>query len=68
MPKFSDNEMFCKKCFLHDTFWKGGNSWGIDCCPICGSYETILWGDMYYGQKAKAIKLFDEWWKKERMS
>ena len=68
MSKFSDNTLFCKKFFLHDTFWKGGNSWGIDHCPICGSYEAILWEDMTLTQKAIAEKLFDEWWQNTRMN
>jgi len=36
MKEFNDNEMFCIKCLLHDTFWSGGNSWGIDSCPNLG--------------------------------
>jgi len=73
MHKFKDGDMFCKKCFLHDTFWSGGNSWGIDYCPNCKQregiifYETILWKDMSFLQKQLAIKLFDKWWQKERM-
>ncbi len=70
---FHDNEMFCNKCFLHDTFWTGGNSWGIDYCPNCKkqkgiiSSETILWKHMSYLQKQLAIKLFNDWWIKERI-
>jgi hypothetical protein len=65
--EFSHNAMFCIKCNLHDTFWSGGNSWGIDHCPICGCQETILWENMSNAQKEKAKKLFAEWWKKERI-
>jgi len=66
MTKFSENEMFCNKCLLHDAFWTGGNSWGIDSCPRCGSRETILWKDMSFSQQIRAAKYFDEWWLKKR--
>jgi len=62
--EFNDNDMFCIGCGLHDTFWTGGNSWGIDHCPICGGQETVLWQNMSYSQKHKSRKLFNEWWKK----
>ena len=64
-PKLS---LFCKKCFLHDTFWSGGNTWGIDHCPICGSEETVHYENMTAAQKQIAAKLFDEWWEKERIN
>jgi len=67
MRKFHDEEMFCKKCGLHDTFWSSGGSWGIDSCPICGSQETILYKNMSILQRAKARKLFYEWWAEKRM-
>jgi hypothetical protein len=67
MERFHENEMFCINCYLHDTFWSGGNSWGIDHCPNCGSYETILYKNMTWFQRIKAKKLFDEWWNKTRI-
>jgi len=64
---FHDNEMFCIKCGLHDTFWSGGNSWGIDSCPICGSQETILWKNMSAAQKRISRRLFEKWWLEKRI-
>ncbi len=72
MSKFSDNEMFCNRCFLHDTFWSGGNSWGIDHCPNCEQkddviwHATTMWECMNLDQRRKATELFNEWWKKFR--
>jgi len=68
MKEFNDNEMFCIKCLLHDTFWSGGNSWGIDSCPKCGSQETILYKNMNFRQRILAKQLFDEWRQKTRVS
>jgi hypothetical protein len=68
MNEFKENEMFCIKCCLHDTFWSGGNSWGIDSCPKCGSQETILYKNMNFRQRVLARRLFDEWWKKKRIT
>jgi hypothetical protein len=65
--KFNDNDMFCVKCGVHDTFWTGGHSWGIDHCPVCGGMETILWKNMTDAQQHNAYKIFSIWWQKERM-
>jgi len=65
---FHDNDMFCTKCLLHDTFWSGGNSWGIDFCPICKGQETILYKNMTLFQRKKAKKLFNEWWSKKKIN
>ena len=64
MKNFHDNEMFCKKCYLRDGFWSGGNSWGIDSCPICDGQETMIHKNMSLLQRHKATKLHNEWWKK----
>ncbi len=72
MSEFGDNTMFCKRCLLHDTFWSGGNSWGIDYCPNCKEkegiifYETVLWECMDHDQRRKAIDMYNKWWKKYR--
>jgi len=74
MNDFSDTTMFCKKCLLHDTFWSGGNSWGIDHCPNCEQkhgiifHETVMWEDMSISQRAEAKKLFEKWWRKYRIT
>ena len=66
--RFHDNEFFCKTCYLSDAFWSGGNSWGIDSCPICGSQETIMYKNMKYKQRVRAAELFEEWWQETRLS
>ena len=66
--EFYDNDMFCIKCCLHDTFWSGGNSWGIDSCPICGSQATILYKNMNFRQRSLAKRLHKKWGEKRNES
>jgi len=52
MKKFDKEELFCKKCLIHDKFFKN------DSCPECDSSVCILYGNLSFLQKSKARDLF----------
>ena len=58
---FNKDELFCKECYLHDMFFRGGGSWAPDSCPICKGTATIMFEDMDLLQRIRAVKLFNEW-------
>lgn len=62
---FNNNEMFCRKCLIHDTFFNGGGSWIIDTCPNCSGFATILWSDLSITEKIKAKRIFQTMWTKK---
>lgn len=62
MTKFHYNELFCTECLTHDTFFKGGNSWGIDHCPECGNMECTLYSELTLLQKHIAKSKFNKMW------
>ncbi len=67
MRKFDKNELFCKKCVIHDTFFVGGGSWSTDVCPKCGGYGVSLYKKLSFTQRVKAKKLFDRMWQELRI-
>lgn len=68
MRNFDKNAMFCPKCLIHDTFFKGGGSWSPDVCPVCKNYDVVLYKNLTFEQQIIAKKKFDIMWKKERMN
>jgi len=66
MKEFDKNEEFCPHCLIHESFYVGGGSWSPDRCPNHKKDEFILWKQMSFFQKRKAVKLFNQMWKKER--
>lgn len=63
MSKFNKDELFCSKCLIHDTFFKGGGSWASSSCPECGGTACTLYQSLTFVQKVKARKKFDIMWK-----
>ncbi len=64
--KFSDSgDVFCTKCLIHDTFFKGGGSWIPDRCPKCGGTECRMWQSLSFFEKKSARKLFDKMWEEK---
>lgn len=63
MREFNKHEFFCKKCIIHDTFFKGYGSWIADNCPKCGGTECTMYMNLSSIQKIKARKKFDIMWK-----
>ena len=63
MKKFNKDELFCKKCVVHDAFFKGGGSYISDNCPECGGIECIMYENLSFLQKSKARDKFDRMWK-----
>lgn len=65
MRKFNKGELFCKKCFIHDTFFKEHGSHIADSCPKCGGSECIMYEHMSFLQKSKARDLFVVMWREK---
>jgi Zn finger protein HypA/HybF involved in hydrogenase expression len=65
MIKFNKNDLFCKKCFIHNTFFKGHGSRIADNCPKCGSSEYIMYENLSFLQKSKARDLFAVMWREK---
>ncbi len=57
-PKFNKNELFCKKCLVHDHFFRSG-------CLNCGSMECITYEHLSSRNQVKAGVLFDKMWKEQ---
>jgi hypothetical protein len=65
MKKFNKNELFCKKCFTHDTFFIGGGATAPDSCPGCGGTTCIPYMNLSFLQKSKTRDKFDIMWKEK---
>jgi len=65
MKKFNRDELFCKKCFTHDTFFTGGGATSPDSCPECGGTDCIFYGDLTFLQKSKTRDKFNRMWKEK---
>jgi len=61
--KFGNDSLFCTKCLIHDTHFRGGGSWAADLCPRCGGYECRAWESLSNEEKEIAGTLFDKMWK-----
>jgi hypothetical protein len=62
MRKFHDLELFCEKCLIHDTFFKGGGSWSPGNCPKCKGTNCVLYVNMTFLQQVKALELYEKMW------
>lgn len=63
--RFNSDALFCKKCLIHDHFFRGGGSWAPDSCPKCGGTECITWNKVSIFKRNKVAKLFSKMWEQE---
>jgi hypothetical protein len=57
MRNFEKNELFCKNCFVHDTFFVDGS------CPACNGTEQVVYGALTHLRRSKVrdkFKAMDE--------
>ena len=66
MRKFNNDELFCKKCFTHDTFFKNGGSHVSDSCPECGGTECVMYKNLSSLRRSKTRDKFKVMWEKTR--
>lgn len=52
MKKFEEEEVFCRKCFIHNDFFKAGR------CPECDGDDCILYEGLSSLQRSKARDKF----------
>lgn len=62
MKKFNNDELFCKSCFIHDTFFTDGGSHTPDSCPACGGTECIMYANLTHLQRSKTRDKFKVMW------
>ena len=55
MRKFNADELFCKKCYTHNTFFKGE---GTASCPECGGTDCIMYKNLSFLRKSKVRDKF----------
>lgn len=64
MRKFNKDELFCKNCLTHDTFFVGGGATASNRCPECGGTGCILYGNLSFLQRSKVRDKFNIMWEK----
>jgi hypothetical protein len=65
MANFTKDELFCKKCLIHDHFFVGGGSWSSDLCSECGGFDCVSYKNLTIEEKYIAREKFDKMWKKQ---
>jgi len=65
MKKFNKDELFCRKCSVHDTFFEGGGATSPNSCPECGGTDCIMYENLSSLHRSKARDKFDIMWKKK---
>lgn len=60
MKKFNKDELFCSKCLISDSLFRGGGSWAPDCCPNCGGTACTMYQDLTPMQKLRALSVNKE--------
>ena len=58
MRKFNKDELFCRKCFTHDTFFTGGGATASNNCPECSGTDCVLYENLTSLQRSKARDKF----------